>query len=120
MYRVASTISRTCYLVGNLVRTVHHTHVLPRCQQFQLHNRGMSTELRSSLTHEERTATEPRENEVHEVLLRGIQQASPTVRLLRLFHVNKKQPIKVCLYLSNQACSQQLSSEVSTFDNDMM
>ncbi|MCJ1259047.1 hypothetical protein MMC24_006882 [Lignoscripta atroalba] len=44
----------------------------------------MSNNYRKSVSHEERTAEEPRENDIHHVILSRIQQVNPTVRLLQL------------------------------------
>ncbi|KAI9874013.1 MAG: hypothetical protein M1830_010295 [Pleopsidium flavum] len=53
----------------------------------------MSTSVRSSLSHEERTAREPRENAIHHVILNRVEQANDTVRLLQLVPHDRR-PIK--------------------------
>ncbi|MCJ1363180.1 hypothetical protein MMC16_002287 [Acarospora aff. strigata] len=50
----------------------------------------MSAHVRSSLSHEERTAQEPRENGVQLVTLSQIEQATRDVRLLRLVPYNNQ------------------------------
>ena len=117
MCRVASTTFRTSYTISSSIRAGYHTNVLPSCQLFKLHpyiNRGMSSHVRSSLSHEERTAAEPRENELHEVVLHQIHHVLPNVRLIRLRPRNNQQPIKVCLHLFKQAYSRQFYFEINS------
>ncbi|KAK5676216.1 hypothetical protein LTS10_011028 [Elasticomyces elasticus] len=50
--------------------------------------------IRSSIPHEDRTATEPRENRLEPVILSHIREVNPTVRLLRLNPVDPGHTIK--------------------------
>ncbi len=57
-------------------------------------NQGMSASVRSTASHEERTAQQPREWGIHPVTLNRIEQATQDVRLLRLVP-HGQQPVKV-------------------------
>lgn len=56
--------------------------------------RRMAT-IRSSLPHTERTAAEPRENQLEPVVLSHIRAVNDTIRLLRLKAVDEQHTIKV-------------------------
>ncbi|MGG6499362.1 UNVERIFIED_CONTAM: hypothetical protein NY603_41225, partial [Bacteroidetes bacterium 56_B9] len=56
--------------------------------------RSMAT-IRSSAPHEERTATEPRENKIEPVILANIREVNDSVRLLRLNAVDPNHTIRV-------------------------
>lgn len=49
----------------------------------------------SSLPHEERTAAEPRENQLEPVILSHIREVNDSIRLLRLNAVDPNHTIKV-------------------------
>ncbi|KAK0101382.1 hypothetical protein ONS95_006557 [Cadophora gregata] len=53
----------------------------------------MATQEKSSVPHIERTATEPRDNKLHPVILSQVSQINSSIRLLRLTPV-EKEPIK--------------------------
>ena len=57
--------------------------------------------IRSSIPHEDRTATEPRENRLEPVILSHIREVNEHVRLLRLNAVDPNHTIKVRLLQPN-------------------
>lgn len=56
--------------------------------------RNMAT-ISNGLPHEQRTATEPRENRLEPVILANIREVNESVRLLRLNAVNAEHTIRV-------------------------
>ena len=52
--------------------------------------------VRSSLPHEDRTAAEPRGNQLEPVILSNIRNVNSSVRLLRLSSADPNHIIKVC------------------------
>jgi len=62
--------------------------------------RSMAT-IRSSIPHEDRTATEPRENRLEPVVLSHIREVNDNVRLLRLNAIDPNHTIKVRLLQSD-------------------
>ena len=58
-------------------------------------SRAMSNAPTNRPSHEERTAAEPRQNALHQVILSKIQQVNPTIRLLELEAVEKGESILV-------------------------
>jgi hypothetical protein len=62
--------------------------------------RRMAT-IRSSLPHEERTAAEPRENQLEPVVLSNIREVNESIRLLRLNAVDPTHTIKVRLVVKS-------------------
>ncbi|KAI9817873.1 MAG: hypothetical protein M1827_000992 [Pycnora praestabilis] len=53
-----------------------------------------SSSTQAALSHEERTATEPRDNAVHKVILSKIERVNDTIRLLRLSIPPKRRSIE--------------------------
>ena len=51
--------------------------------------------VRASLSHEERTAQEPREQRIEPVILSRIDPVNDTIRLLRLSSVDRNHTLKV-------------------------
>lgn len=104
MCLLPSTVSRLGHLVGKAAQTSSHLHFAACCRLQNscalgsTVNRGMSTSVRFSLSHEERTAQEHRESAIHHVILNRIEQVSDTMRLLQLVPPDRR-PIKVCLHV---------------------
>ena len=56
---------------------------------------SVMTPARSSTSHEERTATEPRGSGIESVVLRQIKQVNDNIRLMRLYASSTDRAIKV-------------------------
>jgi len=57
--------------------------------------RTMATIVHDSVPHEDRTATEPRQNRIEPVTITHIRQINPTTRVLRLSSQDQNHTIKV-------------------------
>ena len=54
--------------------------------------------IRSSLSHEERTATEPRDEDLHPVILNNIESVNEKIRLFRLAIKDQRSGIPVSIF----------------------
>jgi len=68
--------------------------------------------VRASLSHEERTAQEPRESVVEPVVLSQIESVNKTIRLLRLSSVDPKHELRVIV--NPPSCQQQTTDHWPT------
>lgn len=59
-------------------------------------SKAMSTSTTSSVPHEERTATEPREHGMHKVILHRIEEVNTNIRLLKLRMHNGDEQLQAC------------------------
>lgn len=72
----------------------------------------MATE-RARLPHEERTADEPRDPNLHAVILKRIQDVNSNIRLFRLSAKDQTEGILVCVRLIDEITKQLTSSTIS-------
>ena len=77
MRRIAWSILRSRCPIGRSIRSSYQPYLRPTCPRFNAHprvDRGMSSEVRLSPSHEELTTTESREQELHRDGLHQVQQ----------------------------------------------
>lgn len=76
-------------------RGIFASNIFWRTQHFGSQPRRQMASVNDSIPHEERTATEPRENQLEPVILSHIREVNDNIRLLRLQAVNHDHTIKV-------------------------
>lgn len=86
LHQSLGMFTRTSCLRTSLIKPIL---VLPSCVI-----RSMAT-IRSSAPHEQRTAAEPRENQVEPVILANIREVNDSIRLLRLSAADPNHTIRV-------------------------
>ena len=94
-YPASSTEHRAEMIQICIVKRSHA--ILTRFPFDPVSRRTMAT-IRSSLPHEDRTASEPRENSLEPVVLSNIREINDSIRLLRLSTIDPNCTIKVCCF----------------------
>lgn len=93
-HQAVSFMSMVGRHIGLLERLTQRTTLTNCLASTRCMSKKMDT-ADSKLSHEERTVTEPRQTNVHEVILARVDQINRSTRLLRLESANRQSGIKV-------------------------